>query len=235
MSQEVIPIDLGGVYSYLLKENDMFLLVDTGGPMMLDKTYTNRCDLLMENLELNGCTKETLKLVVLTHGDSDHCANAAFLADQYKIPIALHIEDRDMVEHLTLDICLRSFNYRQTAMKVTAKLIHKLIVKVCTSVVNQFEAFTPDILLSDHDSLLPYGFHAEILHLPGHTPGSIGIYTQDHDLICGDTFANNKKPAPAPNAWNFEQLYESIQRLKELPIRHYYPGHGTMFSLSPIK
>lgn len=232
MSQEIITLDLGGMNSYLIKENSNFMLVDTGGPIMLDKTYQNRRDLLMKNLELHGCSKHTLKLIVLTHGDCDHCANAAYLASEYQVPIALHKDDVAMVEHLTLDIYLKSCKYRSTAMKLFSKILHKLIVKAGKSVVDKFESFTPDIQLSDHDSLLPYGFHAEVLHLPGHTKGSIGIYTQSHDLICGDVYTNNKKPAVAPNAWNFQQLDESIQTLKTLQIRHYYPGHGSMFSLS---
>ena len=40
-----------------------------------------------------------------------------------------------------------------------------------------FEAFEPDALLEDEESLAEYGLDATILSLPGHTPGSIGVLT----------------------------------------------------------
>ena len=40
--QEIIRIDLGGVNCYLLKNNQRFILVDTGGHMFMDRQYTDR-------------------------------------------------------------------------------------------------------------------------------------------------------------------------------------------------
>lgn len=231
MNQEIETLDLGGVNAYLICENESYLLVDTGGPMMLDKGYDDRRELLEQKLQELRITKDNLKLIVLTHGDSDHCANAASLSKQYLAPIAMHPADLPMVEHLTPELYRKSCKFRSFPMKITAKLIHGLIKKVAESVSKKFETFTPAIQLSNQQSLEEYGFHVKILALPGHTPGSIGIYTENHSLICGDLYTCTKKPAPAMNAWDFKQVKQSIDSLHNLPIVRYYPGHGNSFVL----
>lgn len=90
------------------------------------------------------------------------------------------------------------------------------------------------IVLTHGDNLLQYSFHCKILHLPGHTLGSIGILTESGDIIVGDTLANIKKSIAAPNAANFEMLAKSINRLKTMDIKTVYPGHDAPFESSNI-
>lgn len=71
--------------------------------------------------------------------------------------------------------------------------------------------------------------------MPGHTHGSIGILTEDGNLIAGDTLANMKKPSPALNAVDFSKLTESINRLKSMNIKNVYPGHGKPFKVEDMK
>jgi glyoxylase-like metal-dependent hydrolase (beta-lactamase superfamily II) len=59
------------------------------------------------------------------------------------------------------------------------------------------ETFTSDLILEDGENLEGYGLKASILHLPGHTKGSIAILTEDGSLFAGDTFFNMKQ-APQP-------------------------------------
>lgn len=231
MAQNIYTLDLDGVNSYLLEENGSYLLIDTGGPIMMDKTYNNRRTLLEEKLDSYGCTNANLKLILLTHGDIDHCGNAAYFSKKYQAPVGIHKNDVEMVEHLTIELFLKSCNYRSFSLKLMSRVIHKLIVKAGNSAVRHFEPFTPDLLLTDGQDLSSYGFHAKIIALPGHTLGSIGIYTDNQDLFCGDVYQCLKKPVPSPNAWDFPALERSLEYLHTLPVKHYYPGHGTTFTL----
>jgi len=43
----------------------------------------------------------------------------------------------------------------------------------------EFDTFQPDVILEDQQNLSGYGLEATVLHLPGHTKGSIGILTAD--------------------------------------------------------
>jgi glyoxylase-like metal-dependent hydrolase (beta-lactamase superfamily II) len=52
------------------------------------------------------------------------------------------------------------------------------------------EKFTPDLEIDEGFDLSSYGFDGRILHIPGHSKGSIGVLTAKGDLFCGDLFYN---------------------------------------------
>ncbi|HWT73867.1 MAG TPA: MBL fold metallo-hydrolase [Mobilitalea sp.] len=234
MKQEIIRINLNGVNCYLVKTEESFVLIDTAGPITMDKGYNNRREELEKQLDKNGCIPGKLKAIVLTHGDVDHVANAAYLRDKYHTIIAMHKEDTDLVERLTLDKMMESFRYRSLILKVIFAVMNKTIRRISAKTLANFEAFAPDLLLKEDDSLSSYGIAARIIHLPGHTAGSIAIMTEEGDLIAGDIVTNMKKPGPALNASDFKQLFKSISKLKSLNIKMIYPGHGEPFEASHI-
>lgn len=83
-----------------------------------------------------------------------------------------------------------------------------------------------DILLHDGDIVSFGALSLEVLHTPGHTPGSLCFLT-GHFLIAGDTlFPGGPGHTRLPE--NFQQILESIGR-KLLPLPDdtlVYPGHG---------
>lgn len=84
----------------------------------------------------------------------------------------------------------------------------------------------PDILLGDGD-LFPLGaLHLQVLHTPGHTPGSVCLLT-DNYLIAGDTlFPGGPGHTPSPD--DFRLIIRSLtRRIFPLPDdTQVYPGHG---------
>lgn len=233
MNQEIIWIDLQGVNCYLGKTEQGFILFDTAGHLVLDKEFNNRREALEERLKKEGVNAGNLKVIVLTHGDSDHSANAAYLRDKYHCAIAMHAQDVSLVENASLDQWMESFRYRSIAFKVIFRLLNRKIRAVTEKVLKEFEEFSPDVLLKEGDGLSEYGFAARIVHLPGHTPGSIGILCEGGELIIGDTYTNIKKVTPAPNAADFSLLHKSIEKIKKMKITTVYPGHGKPFSCIP--
>lgn len=235
MNQEIIRIDLDGVNCYLLKEDNKFILFDTGGHLFMDKVFSNKREKLEKELENYGCTQSNLVLIVLTHGDNDHTSNAAFLREKYNAKIAMHQADIELVQNPSLENALQNCNYKSIIYKIISLLAKKQIKSLTENVLKEFESFTPDIIINEGDNLLQYGFHCKVLHLPGHTLGSIGILTEDGNLIAGDTLANMKKPSAALNAVDFSKLTESINRLKSMNIKNVYPGHGKPFKVKDMK
>lgn len=231
MEITITRIDLGGVNCYLGKQGDNYILFDTGGHLTMDKRFTNRRDILERGLEKAGCTQGKLKLVILTHGDNDHAANAAFIRKKYNVKIAMHSGDTKLVDNPSMEVVMKSFQYRSLLFRAVFKLMKKNIIKISEKTLNDFECFTPDICLKDGDSLESFGFDAKIIHIPGHTDGSIGVLMPNKDLICGDILTNGKKPAPAPNAYDFKLLSDSIKMVKNMKIGMVYPGHGEPFEM----
>lgn len=235
MKQEIKMINLKLVNCYLVKTEEGFLLFDTGGPVIMDNPYTDRCTELENQLEKEGCVPGSLKVIVLTHGDIDHAFNAAYLREKYGAIIAMHQEDVELVKNLTIDKMMESFHYRSPILNMIFFFLKKKLRGISVRQLDKFKQFSPDVLLKDGDSLSQYGFDAQVLHLPGHTEGSIGFLAKGGELICGDTFTYIKKAAPAPNAYDFKQLKSSIKKLKSMNISKIYPGHGRPFLASELK
>ncbi len=212
-----LPLRLGSVNCYLLKNESGCLLIDTGG--------SNQRAELIRQLESAGCHPGSLKLIVLTHGDFDHTGNAAYLRQKFGAKIAMHAGDAGMLERGDM-----SWN-RKKGRFLLGKVVPILFR------FGESERCKPDIYLDDGDSLVEFGFDARLITLPGHSAGSIGVLVSaggssngpDLVLFCGDLLDNSQQPVlnsimddlPAANA--------SLQKLRGLQISTIYPGHGQLF------
>jgi hydroxyacylglutathione hydrolase len=208
-------INLGGVNCYLLAAGDGYILIDTG--------FATKRVRLENSLESVGCKPGKLKLIVLTHGDSDHAGNGAYLRSKYDCKIAMHSLDSGMIEQ-------GDMGWNRKAKPDKFSMIFRLMGLVA-KVFNkggEFEKFKPDIMIDEGFDLSPYGLHAKILHVPGHSKGSIGILTEEGELFCGD-FAYNM-----PGFQFIDDAADhtkSMEKLKQLRIETIYPGHGKPFPM----
>ena len=80
--------------------------------------------------------------------------------------------------------------------------------------------------VSDGDVLTFAGFRIEVLHTPGHTPGSV-VYRTDGWVLSGDlVFAGSIGRSDFPNS-SSPDMERSLRRFMELPDpTEVYPGHG---------
>lgn len=211
MNCEIKTIILGGSSGncYLIKSHIGFVLIDTGGKSKRKK--------LEKELEKAGCNSENFHLIILTHGDYDHSGNCAYLKEKYGVKVAMHIRDERMMRYG------RAIKYKRKS-KSFIKYLFLLFIKI-----NQFK---PDFNIDEGFSLSSYGLNARVIHLPGHSRGSIGVLTDDGDLFCGDLFTNIKKPEINKIMENELDARTSINKLKNYLIDKIYPGHGRPFPLN---
>lgn len=85
----------------------------------------------------------------------------------------------------------------------------------------------PDFQIEDGQTIPVGGASLRVLHTPGHTPGSICLYTPG-TLIAGDTLFPGGPGATRGDAQKFAQIIESIrEKLFTLPDEtRVLPGHG---------
>jgi len=210
MSSEIKTINLGGVNCYLARSPRGFVLIDTG--------FSGKRAFLLRELEAAGCTSGMLRLILITHGDTDHAGNAAFLRAKYGAKIAMHAGDTGMVEKGDMGWNRKPKPDRMSPiMRIMAFVMGMLIKK------ESFEKFSPDMTVADNFDLTPFGLEATVLHLPGHSKGSIGVLTKDGDLYCGDLFYNMPGFKFVDTLADYDQ---SIKKLKGMSVRAIYPGHG---------
>ena len=92
----------------------------------------------------------------------------------------------------------------------------------------RLELFTPDLFLEDEQDLCKYGWAARVIHVPGHTKGSIAILTAKGSLFSGDELFDSRRPPLIVE--DLEELRSSIGKLRALPgVTTVYPGHGHPF------
>lgn len=199
------------VNCYLVKSSDAFVLVDTGPARQ--RAY------IQAALQKAGCRPDNFKLIVLTHGDFDHCGNAAFLAKTYKVPIAMHTADLGMVKDGNM---LAGRKQPNIVMKTLIRSLMRL---------SRINRFTPDIFIKEGDSLAEHGFDAEVIEIPGHSSGSVGLLTQQGELLCGDLLGNTKKPDLWSIMDDVDTAKASLRKLAGHAIKKVYPGHGQPFNM----
>ena len=207
----LLPYRLGSVNCYLIETNTGYILIDTGG--------SNKRTGIEKGLDSAGCRPGNLKLIILTHGDFDHTGNAAYLRRKFGTKTVMHHDDSGIVEHGNM-----SWNRKKS------NILIKIIVPILSG-FGKSERFKPDLYIGDGDDLSEYGFEARVLHIPGHSKGSIGILTSDGDLFCGDLFENRDKPGLNSIMDDLAAANASIEKLKKLSIKTVYPGHGQPFPM----
>ncbi len=211
MIKDIRSLIFGGFTGncYLIETDRGFVLIDTGRKSVRSK--------LVQELTDAGCVSENLNLIILTHGDFDHTGNCVYLREKYDVKIAMHHYDSGMVEFGDM------FWNKKSGNLIIKKLINKFF---------NITKFKPNHLIDEESDLSEYGLDAQVLHLPGHSKGSIGILTASGDFFCGDLFTNTKKPEPNSMVDDLNEFNESIIKIQELNITVVYPGHGQPFSMN---
>jgi glyoxylase-like metal-dependent hydrolase (beta-lactamase superfamily II) len=188
-----------------------FLLIDTG-------VANGRVE-LEGALASAGCAPGDLELIILTHGDFDHTGNAAYLRDRFGARIGMHPDDVGMAQH-------RDMFSNRSSGNALVRLVAPLLFRFPRS-----SCFEPDVLLQDGDDLSAYGFAAQILSIPGHSLGSIGILTARGGLFCGDLLENVGEPKTNSIMDDAAACAASIEKLRGFEIDTVYPGHGDPFPM----
>lgn len=148
----------------------------------------------------------SLHYILNTHGHFDHIAGNAGLAF-LNVPFAIHPADRDLL--------IKGGGARWFGLPYSPSP-------------------SPTLDLTD-DLVLEVGtLHIEVLHTPGHSPGSVCLYVPENNaLLTGDTlFAGSVGRSDLPGG-DERVLMESLKQLLIFPPETIlYPGHGPSSTLA---
>lgn len=193
--------------AYALRTGDGCVLIDTGLP-------GHEQDILAALDHLHAGPP---RAIVLTHCHDDHCGSAAALAAATGAPILAGAGDAPFL--------------RGTATvppPVLADRERPLHARVTPAVPPAPRPVPVDRELSDGDTL-DWGQPAHVLHIPGHTPGSIAVHLpRSGVLFTGDAVAATEDGRVILGVFNTDppRAADAMRRLATLDADIACFGHG---------
>lgn len=204
---QIYPLTLGLAQAYLVAAAGGMILIDTGSPGQEHK--------VLRQMQRLGRTD--LRLIFITHAHLDHFGSTAALHRITGAPIAIHaLDSKALAEGSTTLGTVRC--WRGKAVQWLFPIIHNLL---------QPQAVQPDILVKDFDNLSSVGVSCQVLHTPGHTPGSSCLLVEGKYAFVGDLISTTGHPhVQRYYASDWSLIPISLARLKTAQPGWTCPGHG---------
>lgn len=150
--------------------------------------------------------------IIITHAHFDHFAAAYRIQKHFGCPVYVHPEDKPFI------LGEKEFVYKGF-LGFIAKTFERFIkVRPPENVKNVLD------------------LNLNILHTPGHTPGSICIL-KDGNLFCGDLFRENKelKLSMKNFCYDYDQYINSVKNIVNFDFKLVLPGHGRVADRSKVE
>jgi len=157
-------------------------------------------DLILDRLKRLGLEA---RYAFHTHAHLDHVMGTRRIKEQHGPDILLHPGDKDLYDNLQLQA--RMFGLRAA------------------------DPLPVDTWIADGDKVTCGPVRGEVLHTPGHTPGSVCLYLPDDELLfAGDTLFQGSIGRTDLWGGSFDDIQRSIrERLYSLPgATRVVTGHG---------
>jgi len=176
-------------------------LINGSKKILIDPGHDHLFGNVKDHLSELSITPQDIDLIILTHGHPDHVEAVRAFSNSRTL-VALHETELDFIKTLA--------PHYGAAMGISN--------------------FEPQILLREGELLLG-DMKFQVIHTPGHSPGSICLYwLQEKALVTGDViFYQGIGRTDLPGG-NGQALKESIRRLSRLEVDHLLPGHGEAVS-----
>ena len=206
-----------------LRNSNVYARAIPGGIVLIDSGLSGSVDQIAAQLEQVGYGLSDLQAVVLTHAHADHIGSAAELARRSGARVLAHHAEALLIEGTRY---LPATPLLLRALMWVGKIQRRLFSGPAFPQVDQ--------ALDDGEVLEALG-GLQVIHTPGHTPGSICLYQPEIGvLFCGDLLFNGN-PLTGRGGLRFTislvsvdaaQARESVQRLQSLPVEVLCCGHG---------
>jgi glyoxylase-like metal-dependent hydrolase (beta-lactamase superfamily II) len=212
-----------------------------GGVALFDAGIGTRegRDALLAGFRALGRSLGEVRRIFVSHGHIDHYGYARSAQEESGAPVYCHVRDHDKVSG-------RERNGRRldlwaaylSRLGAPAELMQH--VRVHWQDVHRMARPIENVLPLEPGTRLRFArFSAEVLHLPGHTPGLICLWDAEHGVLFSDDHLLERvSPNPLldlegeaePRHKALVEYLRSAARARELPASVVAPGHGEPFT-----
>jgi glyoxylase-like metal-dependent hydrolase (beta-lactamase superfamily II) len=186
---------------------NVYLVEVDDGLLLVDSGMPRNAKRIVAFIESTGHHAADLRYIVLTHCDIDHIGSAARLKELTGARVAIHQLDGPVLAG------------QQRAQKGGALM-------AVFGRLFRIRHVVPDLLLKDGDVV----GGLTVIHVPGHTAGSIVLVRDDGVVFSGDALLSDNdgqvRPPRPRLALDPAQAQVSAERIKALPIKLLCTGHG---------
>ncbi len=189
-----IPFQLTDTFGQKISRFVYIYLIYGKKICLIDSGVASSSQIILDYLNKTGKSPKDIFLLILTHAHPDHVGAAKALKSISGCVVAAHAAEKTWIEDVDLQAKERPFPG------------FKAMVEGSVSV---------DILLQDGNSLdLGDGLSLQVLHTPGHSPGSISLWLpQEGALFSADAIPTARSMPIYEDIW---ASVRSIQRLKSV-------------------
>lgn len=186
----------------LFQEHSYIIYNENLSAIIIDPGFQHKKE---EDIFINFINQKGLKPVFLinTHCHIDHVLGNEKIYALYKTPLHVHSKEKIVLEYCPQAAAMFDIDYKPYSGDL-------VFLK------------EPNTIQLDEDVL-------DILELPGHSPGSLGLYCKQQSfIISGDVLFNGSIGRTDLPLGNYETLLSSIKnKFLHLPDNtHIYAGHG---------
>ncbi len=207
---EVVP----GVFQITHRGANVLIIVEDT-LTLIDTGLKDGASHVLEFISHIGHSPEEISLIILTHNHIDHMGGLAEIKKHTSAKVAAHKDDIGIREHPPA----AGGRYREPLAQIKSKL--QSVFSVLPEDV--------DIVLEGGEMLDCLG-GLDVIHTPGHTPGSISLYSRKYKmLVSGDLIRKRRKKLLLPPKMvcvDLDENLESIKKISEYEIEILCFGHG---------
>ncbi len=198
-----------GVFQIRVLGARVTVLVEKGEAILVDAGLWGSQGLILDGLKSLGISRESLRMVIITHAHPDHSGGLRGLVEGTGVPVGVHKLEADIVEgRAPPPSPLRNPRLAKLTQPVFSKLMGGPV-----SVNDRLE---------DGD-VIPFGTEVQVVHLPGHTVGSIGLHLpRKRTTIVGDALqyklARSLSPPAAGVTQDAREAIASLEKLLDMDL-----------------
>ena len=189
------------------------VLVDRDGAVVLDTGFPGDAGRIRRAMAKAGLASRDLRAIILTHGHIDHAGSAAELKAWSGAPVYAHPLEQPHLDGV--------FPYRGLA-RVCG------VLEAAGRTITGYRPVTIDVPMAEGDPL-PFWGGLRVVHLPGHTLGHCGFYSEKHDLLfSGDLwvhFMMRTQASPRIFSDDVSLVPASLRKARAIGARWVVPGH----------
>lgn len=214
---------------------------DGGGLALFDAGIGTRegRDALLAGFDALGRKLGEVRRIFISHGHIDHYGYARAAQEESGAPVFAHPRDHDKVtgrdrSAQRLELYAAYLDRLGAPRDLLAHVrVHWQDIGRMARPLEHVEA------LAEGTRLRFARFSAEVLHLPGHTPGLVCLWVPEQGLLFSDDHLLERvSPNPLldlegraePRHRALVEYLRSARRARELPARLIAPGHGEPFA-----